>query len=170
MAERGIDALLLSVGRDLPYLTGYEAMPLERLTMLVVPRDGAATMVIGRLEAPRVAEQPDVFGLRPWDETEDPIAIVAGLVGSARSVAIGDQTWARFLVDLLPQLPGARFRRATEVVGPLRITKDATEVAALQAAADAADRVAAQLQAGEIPLIGRTEAQVSTDIGAAARG
>ena len=37
MAETGVDTLLLSVGSDLPYLTGYEAMPLERLTMLVVP-------------------------------------------------------------------------------------------------------------------------------------
>ncbi|MCB0956042.1 MAG: aminopeptidase P family N-terminal domain-containing protein, partial [Ilumatobacter sp.] len=37
MAETGVDLLLLSVGSDLPYLTGYEAMPLERLTMLVVP-------------------------------------------------------------------------------------------------------------------------------------
>jgi Xaa-Pro aminopeptidase len=164
MADRDVDVLLLSVGRDLPYLTGYEAMPLERLTMLVVPRDGDATMVIGRLEAPRVTEMPEVFGLRPWNETEDPIALVASLVGPAATVAIGDQTWARFLVDLLPALPGTRFRRATEVVGPLRVKKDAAEVAALQAAADAADRVAAQLQGGEIALAGRTEAQVSADI------
>ena len=40
MTERGVDTLLLSVGHDLPYLTGYLAMPLERLTMLVVPREG----------------------------------------------------------------------------------------------------------------------------------
>ena len=40
MADLGVDVLLLSVGHDLPYLTGYYAMPLERLTMLVVPRDG----------------------------------------------------------------------------------------------------------------------------------
>ena len=52
MAERGVDMLLLSVGADLPYFCGYEAMPLERLTMLVVPRDGAATLVVPRLEAP----------------------------------------------------------------------------------------------------------------------
>ena len=52
MAEQGVDTVLLSVGHDLPYLTGYLAMPLERLTMLVVPRDGDATLVIPRLEAP----------------------------------------------------------------------------------------------------------------------
>jgi Xaa-Pro aminopeptidase len=42
MAELEVDTLLLSVGPDLPYLTGYEAMPLERLTMLVLPRRGDA--------------------------------------------------------------------------------------------------------------------------------
>src|SRR3954453_407044 len=83
MADQGVDVLLVSVGHDLPYLSGYEAMPLERLTMLVVPRDGDATMVIPRLEAPRVVEQPGVFSLLPWDETEDPSAIVAELAAGA---------------------------------------------------------------------------------------
>ena len=86
MQRAGVDALLVSVGSDLPYLTGYEAMPLERLTMLVVPRDGDATLVIPRLEAPRVAEHPDVFTLRAWGELEDPVAIVAQLVGRPRGV------------------------------------------------------------------------------------
>jgi hypothetical protein len=30
MEASGVDVLLVSVGSDLPYLTGYEAMPLER--------------------------------------------------------------------------------------------------------------------------------------------
>ena len=166
MADQGVDVLLVSVGHDLPYLTGYEAMPLERLTMLVVPREADATLVVPRLEAPRVVEQPGVFGLRPWEETEDPTAIVAGLVGGATTAAVGDQTWARFVIELLPLLPATRFRRAIDVVGPLRMVKDAAEVEALRAAGAAADRVARQLHLGEIPLVGRTEAQVSADISA----
>jgi Xaa-Pro aminopeptidase len=166
MERQDVDVLLLSVGHDLPYLTGYLAMPLERLTMLVVPRQGEATLVIPRLEAPRVVEQPGVFTLRPWAETDDPVAIVAGLAGQARTAAIGDQTWARFLVDLLGQMTSTTFRRAVDVVGPLRMRKDAAEIAALAAAGAAADRVAAQLHGGEIPLVGRTEAQVSADISA----
>ena len=128
--EQGVDVLLVSVGHDLPYLTGYQAMPLERLTMLVVPRDGDATMVIPRLEAPRVVEQPGVFALQPWDETEDPVSLVAKLAGGARSAAVGDQMWARFLVERLPMLPGVEYRRAVDVVGPLRMVKDEAEVAA----------------------------------------
>src|SRR6266542_3916153 len=95
----GVDAVLLSVGPDLPWLTGYTAMPLERLTMLGLPVDGDATLVVPRLEAPRVVERPDVFTLRPWEETDDPVALVADLLaaaGATTSLAIGDRTWARF--------------------------------------------------------------------------
>lgn len=166
MDEQGVDTLLLSVGHDLPYLTGYHAMPLERLTMLVVPRGADATLLIPRLEAPRVEPQPGVFELLPWDETEDPTAIVGRLSAGSSRVAVGDQMWARFLVELLPHLPKAEFRRAVDVVGPLRMTKDRAEIEALAAAGAAVDRIAAELQSGRIPLVGRTEAQVSADLSA----
>jgi Xaa-Pro aminopeptidase len=165
MADRAIDTLLLSVGHDLPYLTGYTAMPLERLTMLVVPRDGEATMVIPALEAPRVRELAGVFDLLAWGETEDPTSIVAGLASGSQRIAVGDQMWARFLVELLPQLPGAEYTRAVDVVGPLRMAKDQAEIDALAAAAAAVDRIAGELQRGEIPLVGRTESEVSTHLG-----
>lgn len=166
MADRGVDTLMLSVGFDLPYLIGYDAMPLERLTMLVVRREGEPTLVIPRLEAPRVTELPGIFTMLPWNETDDPVAIVAGLAGASEVVAVGDTMWARFLVELLGHLGSARFRRSVEVMGPLRERKDQAEIAALRAAGAAADRVAVQLQAGEIPLVGRTEAEVSADISA----
>jgi Xaa-Pro aminopeptidase len=141
-------------------------MPLERLTMLIVPRVGQVSMVVPRLEVPRVVAQPEVFSIVPWNETDNPIAIVAKLLGDAKRIAVGDQMWARFLVELLPHVPGATFTRAVDVVGVLRMSKDASEIAALRTAGAAADRVAAQLHAGKIPLIGRTEAAVSADISA----
>ncbi len=165
MTERNIDTLLLSVGHDLPYLSGYTAMPLERLTMLVVPRDADATMLIPALEAPRVQELDGVFDLLPWGETQDPTAIVAGLASGSSRIAVGDQMWARFLVELLPQLPGVEYTRAVDVVGPLRMSKDQAEIDALAAAGAAVDRIAGELQRGEIPLVGRTEAEVSAHLG-----
>ena len=164
MAEQEIDTLLLSVGHDLPYLSGYTAMPLERLTMLVVPRGAGATMVIPALEAPRVRELPGVFDLLPWSETQDPTAIVARLASGSQRVAVGDQMWARFLVELLPQLPGATYTRGVDVVGPLRMSKDQAEIDALAAAGAAVDRIAEELQRAEIPLVGRTEADVSAHL------
>lgn len=165
MTELGVDVLLLSVGPDLPWLTGYEAMPLERLTMLVLPRDGSASLVVPRLEAPRVVERPDLFEVVAWDETEDPVERVVQLMGRAGTAAVGDRTWARFLIELQHQAPTVRFDRAAQVVGPLRAIKDSGEVEALRRASAAADRVALELQAGEVALVGRTEAEVSADLG-----
>ena len=82
MRELGVDALLLSLGADLPWLTGYEAMPLERLTMLVLPVDDQATLVVPELEAPRVAHDPRLFEMRPWAEHEQASEVVAALVGA----------------------------------------------------------------------------------------
>ncbi len=167
MNEAGIDVLLVSVGRDLPYLTGYEPMPLERLTMLVVPKEGDATLVVPRMEAPRVVERPSVFTLLRWNETDDPVSLVAGLVGQPATAAIGDTMWARFLVDLLGYWPSTstHYLRSVEVMNALRMRKDAAEIAALADAGAAVDRIAADLQAGRIPLVGRTEADVSADLG-----
>jgi Xaa-Pro aminopeptidase len=165
MADQGVDALLLSVGPDLPWLIGYEAMPLERLTMLVVRADGPATLVIPQFEVPRVVARPDVFDIAGWTETEDPVAIVADLAAGAGMAAIGDHTWSRFLVALQQAMTGTDWMSAGSVTGALRAVKEPHEVDRLQAAASGVDRVATALQSGEIPLIGRTEADVSAELG-----
>lgn len=164
MDRHGVDTVLLSVGADLPWLTGYEAMPLERLTMLVLPREGEASLVVPRLEAPRVVERPDVFTVRAWEETEDPVELVAAMAGAPGVVALGDRTWARFVLDLQARLPGASFRAAQPVLGPLRAVKDDAEVAALRRAGATVDRVIAAIQAGEVALAGRTEAEVAAEV------
>ena len=169
MSAAGIDVLLLSVGDDLPYFTGYTAMPLERLTMLVLTRVGEATLVVPGLEAPRVEERPGVFTLRPWAETEDPVAIVAGLTGlapgrsgSPSRAAVGDRTWATFVLGLQEALPATTFLRASAVTGPLRARKDEAEIEALRAAGAAVDAVARAMR--ERPFAGRTEADISREL------
>jgi Xaa-Pro aminopeptidase len=171
MALAKVDVVLLSLGADLPWLTGYTAMPLERLTMLVVPAAGSSeqpTLLVPALEAPRVKPVPEVFSILPWAETEDPVAIAASLVrkctGNAPVVAISDRAWALFLLRLQEELSEARWKPASTVTAPLRAIKDGAEVEALAQAAAAADRVAAALLGGEIPLVGRTERQVSAEI------
>jgi Xaa-Pro aminopeptidase len=163
MVEINIDALLLSVGPDLPYLTGYEAMPLERLTMLVLPRTGDAHLVVPRLEAPRVERRPELFEIVTWEETDDPIALVAGMIRrSARRVAIGDHTWARFVLDLQHEVPSCVFVRATDVVAPIRMVKDAAEIAALTRAAHAVDAIAGEMRSARFA--GRTELDVHREL------
>ncbi len=164
MAARDVDILLASVGSELPYLTGYTAMPLERLTMAVIPRNEEAVLVVPDLEAPRVEPVPGVFRIQSWGETEDPIAIVAELVGSADTVMIGDHTWSIFLLALQAALPAVRFRSAQPVAEALRVIKEPAEIELLRQAGASADVVAGLL--AQHSFAGRTEAQVSRDVAA----
>lgn len=166
MADVGVDTLLLSAGPELPWLTEYKSLSAsrERLTMLVVPIDGDATFVVPAVEAPRVHDQPDLFRVRSWTDAEDPIEIVTGLCASASSIVISDQTWSVFLLALQNVFPSARWQPGSTVTAPLREQKDAEEIELLAAVAAAVDRVANQLLAGDIPLIGRTETEVSQDM------
>ena len=162
MAEVGIDALLLSVGPDLPYLTGYEAMPLERLTMFVLPLVGEPVLLVPRLEAPRVEPRPDLFTIETWDETDDPVARVATIVGPVARVGIGDQTWARFVLALQRALPGTSFAPAHDVTASLRTVKDDEEIAALRRAAHAVDEIAAAMRS--VSFAGRREVDVHREL------
>ena len=73
--------------------------------------------------------------------------------------------WARFLVELMGAMPSASWRRASEVTSPIRSVKDADEIERLRAAGAVVDRIATRLQRGEIELLGRTEAEVSAELG-----
>ena len=165
--ERGLDVLLIGVGADLRYLTGYRALALERLTMLVVRPGMRPTLIAPRLEAlparSSAAAAAGDIAVQTWDETDDPVLLVSSLVGAARRVGVSDRLWAMFVLRLQAALAGAEFELASPVLEELRIVKDADEVALLRLAAQAADRAMAGIIGG--PLVGRTEAEVSREVG-----
>ena len=161
----GIDALVISPGPDLRYLTGYDALPLERLTALVVPVDSDPSLVVPRLERPAAeASAVGALGLTilDWEETDDPYAMVAGLIPRAASVGLDNRMWAEKVLRLRAALPLAEQRLAGDVVRDLRMRKTPAEVASLKAAGEAIARVHAA-----IPTwlrAGRTEREVGHDI------
>jgi Xaa-Pro aminopeptidase len=167
-ARAGIGALLLTPGPDLRYLTGYDALPTERLTCLVVPADGPAFLVAPRLELRSVQASP-AGGLGvdivPWDETDDPYRLVAGRLGRPESVGLADQMWASMVLRFRDVLPGTRQGVASVALRGLRIRKTPPEVAALRAAGAAIDRVHARVPRWLSP--GRSEREIAADIAGA---
>jgi len=163
-ARAGLDALLIGVGSDLRYLTGYAAMPLERLTLLVVPATAAPFLVVPRLELGAAqAGVRSAIDIRTWDETDDPYALAIADITETASVAVSDTMLAMHVLRLQRALgSGARMDLATPVLRELRMHKDDDEVAILRLAAQAADRVVAAIAAGR--LIGRTEADVAREV------
>jgi Xaa-Pro aminopeptidase len=164
-AAAGLDALLITPGADLRYLTGYEATPLERLTCLVLPAEGDPVLVVPTLERPAAeASGAGKLGLEiaAWEETEDPYALAASVVRDARTVAVDNHMWAEKVMALRAAFPGAEQRLAGDVLRELRIRKSAEEVEELRRAAAAIDGVHAQVPEWLRP--GRTEREVGKDI------
>ena len=164
-ATAGIDAILVTPGPDLRYLTGYEAVPLERLTCLVLPSDGDPVMVVPGLEVLAATASPiGALGLalHAWGETDDPVRLVAGLLAGAGTVALDDHMWAEKVLRLRAAMPDARQVVAGPVIHPLRMRKDPAEIAALRTAGAAIDAVHAEVAGLLRP--GRTEREVGRDI------
>ena len=160
MGERGVDAVLLTAGADMPYFSGYTAMPLERITALVVERDGEPTLFVPALEAPRVGQGE--FEVVAWGETEEPIGLVAKRLGSASVIAVGDTMWSSFLLEFQGLLEGVEWSVASELTRELRMRKEPDEIDRLRRAAEATDRVLARIHA-EVDFAGRTQADVAAD-------
>jgi Xaa-Pro aminopeptidase len=167
-----LDALLLTPSPDLRYLLGIGGESHERLTCLVVPAEGDPVLVVPALERPGL-DGTQVLGLgveiAEWADGDDPYARVAGVLpksGSAAArVAVGDAMPAAHVLGLRAALPDCAQELASTVLAKLRMRKDSAEIAALDAAGQAIDRVHAQM--GEWLRVGRTETQVGADVAAA---
>lgn len=161
----GVDAVLVTPGPDLRYLIGYEAVPLERLTCLVVPVSGDPILVVPRLEvlaAQASPAGPAGIGIRTWGETDDAYALVVGLLPATARVALDNHMWAEKVLSLRAAAPGHVQVLAGPILAELRMRKDQAEVAALLAAGAAIDAVHAKVP--DLLRPGRTEAEVGADI------
>ena len=162
---KGIDALLLTPGPDLRYVTGYDAKQLERLTCLVVPADGDPFLLVPRLEL-RAAQASPASGmdveLVAWGETTSPFGMIRDRLASPRSVALSDRMWALHVLAFAQTFPAAAQHLASAVLSPLRIRKSAAEVRALREAGEAIDRVHAKVPQWLRP--GTTERHVGAKI------
>lgn len=134
----------------------------ERFTCLVLSADGASTLVVPTLEAPRARTAAPGVDIREWGETDDPIALVAGLIPAGGGLALDDRMWATFVLRLQAALPGRSFEPASSLTAPLRARKDEAEIAALRAVSEAADRAFSQVR--KLSFAGRRERDVASEI------
>jgi Xaa-Pro aminopeptidase len=170
----GAAAVLVGVGPDLEWLTGYAAVGHERLNLLILAPRREPVFLGPRLERGAAEAAPGIGGgamrLETWEEHDDPYVRAAALVGAvapemagqARQLLVSDGLRAAFVLGLQRVLASARWGLASTVLAPLRRVKDAEEIALLRDAAEAADRVMEAVAAS--PLIGRREAEVAAEV------
>lgn len=161
LTAAGADVLLVTPSADLQYLIGYPAHPSERPTILAVPPDLQAFMLVPRLEAPRV-ENSAALRIVSYGETDDPVAMLARElreVGPLSRAAISDQAWAVVLLRLQGALPDVSFRGARETLRGLRMIKSSSERERLVEAARRTDEVYGRIVAERFA--GRTERAIA---------
>ena len=167
LTDTGATGILIGGGADLEYLTGYEAMPLERITAFVgwlPPANELPTLLVPELEAARVRHRPSVYAISPWDDTTDPVSTIASLLPQRGRVIVSDDLWALHVLALKRKNPELELVPTSEAAGGLRSIKSPEERDALAAAGALADKVVAQIQHRDIPLVGRTEAEIAAEI------
>ena len=163
VAEAGLDGYLVTPGPDLRYLTGYDALPLERLTMLRVAPDLDPVMLVPRLERAAAEAAEGIAGVQiaTWSDGDDPYAAAAALMGPGR-YALTDRTWAVHVLAFQDVARDARLVAAGRALPPLRAVKDADELSALERAGAEADATFEAMAAR--PFAGRTERDIAAEL------
>jgi Xaa-Pro dipeptidase len=140
MARHGIGALLIEPGASMVYFTGVQWWRSERLTAIVLPRDGEIAIVTPHFEAPSVSESLEVPAeLRVWQEDQDPLETVAGILRDRKvkdPVGI-EETVRYFAIDgLMRVMPDVQIMSGAAIVRGCRMLKTPTEIRLMQKAAD----------------------------------
>lgn len=144
MAERRIDALMLTGGTSMVYFTGMQWGLSERLTAVVIPARGEAFIVTPKFEEERTLEQTRTGPLgaattvMTWEEDEDPYRLVqqglraAGISGGA----IGIEETVRYVFSdgVARAAPAVRLTSGTPVTAGCRTVKDEHELALMRLA------------------------------------
>ena len=167
-ARAGLDALLLTPGPDLRYLTGYDTHQSERLTCLAVPAAGPAFLVVPRLELASAQASPAAgmsLEFVVWDETDDPYRVVAQRLGAVGTVGLAGQMWAMMVLRFRDAMPGARQALAAAALRGCGSARHRPKSRRCAEAGAAIDRVHASVPRWLRP--GRTEREAAADIASA---
>jgi Xaa-Pro aminopeptidase len=144
---------------------GYDAVPLERLTALVVRSEGDPFVVSPFLEKSAALASPiGALGLdvHTWTETQSPYELLHQKLGDVSALCVDGRMWADKLLRVQAAFPRTVTSSAVAAISALRMKKSQNEIDALRRAGEAIDRVHANVP--NWLKVGRTEAEVGADI------
>ncbi|HEY8002707.1 MAG TPA: Xaa-Pro peptidase family protein [Phenylobacterium sp.] len=137
MAGIGADAMIVGAGASLRYFTGVGWNATERLVAMVLPREGAPTMICPRFELGSLEASLGVeAAIALWEEHESPYALVAEVAAGlgAKRLAI-DPALPFFAFDgLRLAAPELALTNAAPVVDGCRMVKSPAELALMSQA------------------------------------
>ena len=154
----GLSQMLLVDPLSIWWLCGYYTEPYERFFALYVSCDESRgpVMFCNRL-FPEVGDA--CADVRTFDDTEDPVALVADVCDRGSALGVDKELAARWLVPLMEAGAAPGFRLASDTVDDARSIKDARERELMRAASLTNDKAMEWLVAQVRP--GVTERQIA---------
>lgn len=140
MREREVDLVVVGPSANMRYLTGYRAMAVERITVLLVTADDLA-MVMPDFDAGEFRQDTGLEAVFEWNDSKGPRDAIEGafrtLDVSATGVraVVDDELRFDFWTHLRDRL-GDRPGRAVELLGPLRLSKGEDELETIRRAGE----------------------------------
>jgi D-alanyl-D-alanine dipeptidase len=162
--DAGLTGVLLTPGPDLAYLTGYQPVITERITMLALQAGRDPFLIVPVLERPGAEHAPAApsLSLVTWADGGDPYTAAGELLDPHGSYAISDAAWALHVLGLQETLPDARYVSMSSALPMLRAVKDADELGRLAAAGAAVDACFEQIR--QVQFSGRRESEIAADL------
>lgn len=157
MAEQGLSALVIEPGASMTYFSGMQWWRSERLTALVIPKEGKPTVVTPFFEAPSVKESLAVDAdVRVWQEHESPFEQVNEALKALKlnKGKIGFENTVRYFVlnGLMALMTDCEHVPAEPVILGCRMYKSAHELQLMHKANEitlrAYEQVYTQMEAG----------------------
>ena len=148
LTKMGLTQMIVSDPLSIRYLTGVWVDPYERLYALYLRTDGKHRFFLNNLFV-----VPDINIPKTWfSDTDDGVAVIAGLVDGNVDMGI-DKNWpARFLLALMEHHPNVRYVNASSCIDGERAIKDEYERQKMREASllnDACiEKAAAHIKAG----------------------
>jgi Xaa-Pro aminopeptidase len=163
--DAAVDAILVTPSADLTYLLGYDAMQLERLTVLLIRSGQDPVLVVPELERPRASATPagGVAEIVSWRDEDGPYPTLSRYFNDGGKLAVADRMLAAHLLGLQATLPRSHFVSASPVLSRLRSRKDPGEIDLLGRAATGADQAFDRIVAQTFE--GRTERDIAEALG-----
>jgi Xaa-Pro dipeptidase len=172
MTDLGMGAIVMESGTSMSYFVNVRWGLSERPFLLVIPAKGEPAYISPGFEEQRAREVIKFTNdVRLWQEDDDPMALVAGVLKDrgVTTAAVGIEERVRFFVadGLAKAAPATKVVLATPVTAGCRMIKSAAEIANMQYANDI---TLAAFKAGLATLReGMTQGELASNITAAYR-
>lgn len=160
LAARGLSQLLACDPRSIQYLTGAYVEPGERfLGLLLCAGAPRPALLLNELFAAPAGIEAEVV---PFNDTDDPIALLAERCDADAALGCDKNLPARFLIPMMEREIAAGFVLASDAVDDARAIKDDGERQLMRAASAANDAAMGRFR--ELVREGVTEAEVAAQL------